>query len=179
MIGSFLGNAVLRTEDRRFVTGAARYVEDVPAEGALHAVFLRSFLAHARIEGIDASAAAELPGVVGVLTAADLGFASMASSLGEVFARPLLAHDVVRFVGEAVAVVVAETRAQAIDAAEAVIVSYDPLGVVADPSRAMEPNAALIFPDHGSNVVRDRLRPESLSTRVYAPRRHGSCSLVR
>src|SRR5207253_1310273 len=81
--------------------------------------------------------------------------ASMASCLGEVFARTLLAHDVVRFVGEAVAVVVAETRAQAMDAAEAVVVSYDPLPVVADPSRAMEPNAVLIFPDHGSNVVRD------------------------
>src|SRR5262249_49128451 len=123
MAGSILGNAVLRVEDPRFLRGDARYVENLPLEGALHAVFVRSFLAHARVNGIDVTQASTMPGVSGVWTANDLDLPPMSAldSVGDGFARPVLARDVVRFVGEALAVVVAATRAQALDAAEAVI----------------------------------------------------------
>ena len=113
-----------RTEDPRLLTGAATFVEDISAEGALHAVFVRSFLAHARITGIDASEALAMPGVAGVFTASELELDPIAvsTSVAEAFYRPPLAREVVRFVGEPVAVVLAETRARAVDAAEAVVV---------------------------------------------------------
>ena len=131
MAGSILGNAVLRVEDPRFLAGEARYVENIALDGAQHAVFVRSFLAHARVNGIDATQARTMPGVSGVWTAGDLELPPMGvmESVGEGFARPVLARDVVRFVGESVAIVVAGTRAEALDAAEAVIVDYDPLPV--------------------------------------------------
>jgi carbon-monoxide dehydrogenase large subunit len=154
MAGSVLGHPVRRVEDPRFLTGAACYVEDVPAEGALHAIFVRSFLAHARITGIDVSEASSMPGVVRVLTAADLGSKPLPPVRApEEMARPILASDVVRFMGERVAVVVAETRSRAVDAAERVAVSYDPLPVVTDALAARDPGAPLLFPEHGSNVV--------------------------
>jgi carbon-monoxide dehydrogenase large subunit len=158
-VGSILGRAVRRTEDPRLLRGAAAYVEDIPAEGALHAAFVRSILAHARLNGIDREVALAMPGVVGVYTASDIGLDPMvvATSVEEAFSRrPVLAGDVVRFVGEAIAVVVAQTRAQALDAAEAVAVDYDPLPTVADPLRAMEPGAPLLFPGTGTNVARER-----------------------
>src|SRR6266511_4076690 len=93
-------------------------------------------------------------GVVAVLTAADLDLPPMPPGMGPAdFARPALAREVVRFLGEAVAVVVAATREQALDAAEAVAVEYEPLPVVTDPVAAVEPDAPLLFPDHGSNVA--------------------------
>ena len=96
-----------------------------------------------------------MPGVAGVFTAADLDLAPNDAEGGapEVFARPVLATDTVRFVGEPIAVVLAETRAQAVDAAEAVLVDYDPLPVVVDPLAALEDGAPLLFPEHGSNVA--------------------------
>ena len=159
MAGSILGNAVLRIEDPRFLAGEARYVENIALEGAQHAVFVRSFLAHARVDGIDATQARTMPGVAGVWTAVDLDLPPMGvmESVGEGFARPVLAREVVRFVGEAIAIVVAGSRAEAMDAAEAVIVDYDPLPVAADPLAAMAPDAPLLFPEHGSNVLLDRL----------------------
>ncbi|HEX8930008.1 MAG TPA: xanthine dehydrogenase family protein molybdopterin-binding subunit, partial [Actinomycetota bacterium] len=135
------------------VTGAARYTDDLSIPGAVHAAFVRSVMAHARIGGIDTSGAAGMPGVVGVFTVADLDLPSMSPGMGPpAFARPPLARDVVRFIGEPVAVVVAATREQAFDAAEAVAVDYDPLPVVIDPVAAAEADAPLLFPDHGSNV---------------------------
>src|SRR5919197_3956885 len=113
-----MGAAVRRVEDPPLVTGAARYTEDLKMPGAVHAVFVRSAMAHARINRIDSTSAAASPGVIAVLTAADLtlepldpGFAPPS------FARPPLARDVVRFIGEPLAVVVASTREQAADAA--------------------------------------------------------------
>jgi aerobic carbon-monoxide dehydrogenase large subunit len=155
-IGSILGRAVRRSEDPRFLTGAAQYSEDVPADGALHAVFVRSFVAHARVEGIDTSQARVMAGVAGVFTAADLALPPLADeAVGVAFARPLLAEGTVRFVGEPVAVVLAESRGQAIDAAETVVAEYGPLPAVADATRALDAEAPLLFPDAGTNVARE------------------------
>src|SRR5215472_1177154 len=155
MPGSILGSAVRRREDPRLVTGAGRYVDDLAPEGTLHAVFARSPLAHARLRRVDVSAAAAVPGVVAALTAADLDLPPRLSFavVPEVFARPPLAVDVVRFVGEAVAVVVGESRSAAVDGAEAVSADYDPLPVVATPEQAAAEGADLLFPEHGTNLA--------------------------
>jgi carbon-monoxide dehydrogenase large subunit len=156
---SILGTRVVRTEDQNFLTRGATYTEDLvePAlVGALHATFVRSPIAHARIESIDASAALELPGVIAVLTAAD--FASMQPQkpalpmYPESMGQPLLADGVVRHVGEAVALVLTEDRYAGEDAAELVSVDYDPLPVVVDP-RAAATNEVLLFPAAGTNVA--------------------------
>ncbi len=117
-----LGRPMRRSEDRALLTGAARYTDDVPCEGALHAVFVRSPIAHALIRSVDAGEARAMPGVVGVFVAGDMGGLRMppVEDSPETFARPLLAAGRVRFAGEPVAVVVAQTRAQAVDAADAV-----------------------------------------------------------
>ena len=132
-------------------------------------VFVRSTIAHARITGIDTGEAAAMPGVLAVAThdtlavnaperteiAAALALAPVQGfvMLPPVFSRPPLADGTVRFVGDIVAAVVAETRAQAVDAAETVIVDYDPLPVVVDPEAALADGAPLLFPEHGSNVA--------------------------
>ncbi len=151
--GSILGNPVRRTEDPRILRGEAGYFDDLEVEGLLHVAFVRSTMAHARIESIDKGDAVEMPGVVAVYTAEDLGleplqgFAMVPAAL----ARPPLADAIVRFVGDMVAIVVAETRAQAADAAELVIVDYDPLPTVIDPEAALADGAPVLFPEHGSN----------------------------
>jgi len=105
-------------------------------------------MAHARLKSVDVTVAAAMPGVVGIFGAADLEFASAT-------ARPQLASEVVLFVGDAIAVAVAETRDQAVDAAAAVIVDYDPLPVVVDSVKALEPNAALVQADREDNLIVD------------------------
>jgi carbon-monoxide dehydrogenase large subunit len=153
--GRVLGRPVLRSEDRALLTGTVQYLDDVACEGALHAVFVRSPMAHALVRSVDADEARAMPGVVGVFAAGDLGGLLMppVEDSPEVFARPLLAIDRVRFVGEPVAVVVAQTRAQAMDAADAVAVDYEPLAPVIDPEKALEPDAPILFPAHGSNLA--------------------------
>jgi aerobic carbon-monoxide dehydrogenase large subunit len=153
--GRVLGSPILRSEDRALLTGAARYLDDVPCEGALHAVFVRSPIAHALVRSVDVDEARAMPGVAGVFVAGDIGGLCMPAveDSPEVFARPLLATDRVRFVGEPVAVVVAQTRAQAMDAADAVDVVYDPLTPVIDPEKALEPGAPVLFHAHGSNLA--------------------------
>jgi carbon-monoxide dehydrogenase large subunit len=135
---SILGNRVLRIEDPRLLTAGGTYMDDLPLEGAAHLVYVRSPIAHARIREIEVGAALAMPGVVGVLTAADVAAPDQPPVGGgpEAMARPLLAREQVCFAGEAVALVVAETRAQAVDAAELVAVDYEPLPVVIDPERA-------------------------------------------
>src|SRR5712692_4822743 len=135
MPGSILGSAVKRREDPRLVTGHGRFVDDVPAPGALHAAFARSPFAHAGIGGVDTAAATSRPGVVAVFTAADLGLQPRQAwgVIAEELGRPPLAGDVVRFVGDAVAVVIAESREAAADAALSVDVDYQPRPVVASP----------------------------------------------
>jgi carbon-monoxide dehydrogenase large subunit len=153
--GSILGNPVQRLEDPRILRGEAKYFDDLAPLGTVHVVFVRSTIAHARVTGIDTSEAASMPGVVAVHTHETLGLAPVQGfiMMPPTFNRPPLADGVVRFVGDAVAVVVAETRAQAVDAAEMVIVDYDPLPVVVDPEAALEDGATVLFPEHGSNVA--------------------------
>src|SRR2546421_8572816 len=147
MAGSILGSAVRRREDPRLVTGRGRYVDDVPAPGALHAAFARSPLAHATIKGIDATAARALPGVVAVFTAADLGLRPRQAwgLIAEELGRPPLAGEVVRFVGDAVAVAIAETPGAAADAAQAVEVEYEARPVLATPESAAAADAEGLF----------------------------------
>ena len=155
MTTSIFGSVVHRVEDPRFLTGSSRYVDDLPAEGALRACFVRSIMAHARVLGVDTSGAAGMPGVAAVLLAGDLGLSPQPPS-DEVegpFGRPVLAADVVRFVGEPVALVLAETSAQAQDAAETVTVDLDPLQVVIEPQAAADQRAPLLFPEAGSNIA--------------------------
>jgi carbon-monoxide dehydrogenase large subunit len=153
--GSILGNPVRRVEDPRILRGEAGYFDDVEVEGLLHVAFVRSTIAHARIESIDTSDAIAMPGVVDVYTADNFeldphqGFAMLPDELS----RPPLALGVVRFVGDIVATVVAETSSQAVDAAEAVIVDYDPLPAVIDAEAALADDAPVLFPEHGSNLA--------------------------
>jgi carbon-monoxide dehydrogenase large subunit len=152
--------ALLRREDPPLVTGAALYCDDLVAPGALHAVFVRAPLAHGRILAIDPAPAAAMPGVAGVFTAADLDLPPLpAGGAPAAMARPVLATGTVRFLGEAVAVVVAATRAQAIDAAEAVEVDYEPLEVVTDPRQALAADAPRLF-EGGGNLAKERRWPE-------------------
>ncbi len=156
------GTPALRTEDPRFLLGESRYLEDVPIEHALRAVFVRSMMAHARLSGLDASQARSMPGVVAVFTADDLDLKPLPPS-GNVegaggtleggFRREVLARDVVRFVGEPIAVVLAETLAQALDAAETVLPDEEPMEVVVDPEAAATEGAPLLWPETGSNIV--------------------------
>ena len=152
---SVLGTRVLRTEDGRFLRGQGRYVENLPLDDALHVTFVRSLLAHARIGGVDASAAEALPGVQ-VLTGADVDVGPFGPpplpGLNAAMGRPLVAKDVVRFVGEIVAIVVSENRATGVDAAELVLVDYDPLAVAASVHDAVK-DEVLLFPEVGTNVA--------------------------
>jgi carbon-monoxide dehydrogenase large subunit len=153
--GSILGNPVRRREDPGILTGRTQYFDDLPITGMAHVAFVRSTIAHATIEGIDTSDAVSMPGVVAVYTSENLelpdhhGFMMLPPTMN----RPPLARDRVRFVGDIVAVVVAETKAQAVDAAEAVIVDYDPLPVVVDMEAAIGPDAPIVFEAQGSNVA--------------------------
>src|SRR6267143_426654 len=153
-VSSALGGAVRRREDPRLVTGAGQYTDDVRRPGSLHAVFVRSTLAHARLRNVDISEAAAMPGVVGVFLSRDLGLKPRAQfPAPDTMARPPLAADVVRFVGDMIAVVVAETQADAIDAAAAVAVDYDPLVPVVDAATALEPGSAIVHPANESNLA--------------------------
>jgi carbon-monoxide dehydrogenase large subunit len=153
--GSILGNAVRRREDPRLVTGTGRFASDVAVPGLLHAAFVRSPLPHARVQGVDIETAAAMSGVVAVLTAADLDLAPVQEVFlyPAEFSRPPLARDVVRFTGEPVAVVLAETQPAAVDAALMVGVDYDPLPAVADAVRGARPDAPRLFEGTESNVA--------------------------
>ncbi|MEA2277296.1 MAG: aerobic carbon-monoxide dehydrogenase large subunit [Solirubrobacteraceae bacterium] len=149
------GKAVRRVEDPALITGMGTYTDDVEAAGALHGAFVRSEVAHGRLAGVETSAAAQAPGVVAVYTAADLGLSPMPPGMmapGDML-RPILAEGVVRFQGEPIALVVAETREQAVDAAELVEVDIEPLEVLVDPERALDDGAPTLFPDHGGNLA--------------------------
>ena len=146
-----LGGSVRRREDRRLVTGAGRYTDDIQPDHHLHAVFVRSPMAHARITAIDTREAASMPGVTGVFVASDLNLKAQEFPTLDAFARPPLASEVVRFVGDAIAVVVAEELGQAVDAASAVAVDYEPLGVSANPLDALESGASVLHGAKGDN----------------------------
>jgi aerobic carbon-monoxide dehydrogenase large subunit len=156
--GSILGNRVVRKEDPKFLTTGGVYVDDlngVPElAGAVHVAYTRSMVAHGTITSIDAEEAKAMPGVLGVFTAGDLGLEPAPSAFNPAVTRYLIASDLVRYVGEIVAAVVAETREQATDAAAAVIVDYEPLEVVLDPEAAIT-SGTVLYEGAGSNVVFD------------------------
>src|SRR3954452_22951191 len=146
-----IGASVVRKEDRRFITGKGRYVDDIKLVGMTYAQFVRSPHAHAKVSSIDASEATKMPGVVGVLTGKEIvedkignlicGWAitSKDGTPMKMGAWPAMAPETVRFVGQAVAVVIAETKNQARDAAEDVIVEYEPRPAAADLRGALKP----------------------------------------
>ena len=152
---SILGNRVVRLEDPRFLRGNGLYVENLELEGALSVTFVRSPLAHARVTSVDASAALERPDVQ-VFTGADVDAHPFGPPphwhITAGMARPLVARDVARFAGDIVAVVVAGDRASAVDAAELVLVDYDPLPAVLSIEEAAK-DEILLFPELGSNVA--------------------------
>lgn len=152
---SILGSRVLRREDPKFLTSGGIYGEDLALDGAVWATFVRSTVAHARIAEIGADDARKAPGVVAVYTGADIDLPPVPAGVPgspDVMGRPVLATGVVRFAGEAVAVVLTEERYQGEDAAEAVFVEYDPLPAVVD-AAAGATSETLLFPEHGSNVA--------------------------
>ncbi|PTE11673.1 xanthine dehydrogenase family protein molybdopterin-binding subunit [Mesorhizobium helmanticense] len=162
-----VGARVARKEDKRFITGAGRYVDDMVVPGMKHAAFVRSPHAHAQIKKIDVKQAQGMPGVIGVLTGKEL----KADGIGNLICgwmihskdgSPMkmgawspLAFDKVRYVGDAVVVVVAETKSQARDAAEAVDITYKELKAVVDAPRALEKGAPQIHPEADNNLIFD------------------------
>jgi len=165
MTKKWIGKRMTRTEDPRLLTGQGLYVDDVEIHGMLYAAFLRSDYAHARIKSIDVSAARSRPGVVAVYTAEDLGdfwqhgpplVPAPHSIEGVIFhsrTQVPLAKGKVRYVGEAVAVVYAESRYIAEDALEDIVVDYEPLEPAVDLEKALEPDAPLVHEDLESNVA--------------------------
>ena len=155
-----VGQSVKRVEDHRLLTGGGRYTDDTHEAGILYATTLRSPYGHARIARIDADAARAVPGVVAVYTHADVAHLGLVPCLvplsGDIKTpRPMLTGDVVRFVGDGVAFVVAETREAARLGAEAVEVDYDELPAVASIEAAIAPGASKVWPDAPSNVLFD------------------------
>jgi len=159
MAGSILGNAVRRVEDPELLVGKGTFVDNLRPDGTTHAVFVRSPFAHARITAVDTTEAEQSAGVVAVLTGADVSDRPVPvfGSANEDLVRTALATDKVRFVGEPVALVVAETRAQAVDAAELVDIDYEDLPAVADMEAALADGAPLQFEELGSNVAKSRM----------------------
>ena len=152
---SILGTRVMRTEDPRLLTEGGRYTADIhdPAlDGAVHATFVRTTVAHALVTAVDVAEARALPGVVDVVTGAEIDLRPLPGMGNRDMARPLVAVDRVRFVGEPVAVVLSETPEQGADAAEWVVVDYDPLPAVVDPVSALD-GEVVLFPDTGTNLV--------------------------
>ena len=153
---SGIGDRPKRREDQRFLTGQGRYLDDLAFDGVTYAVVLRSPHAHAEIRAIDSAAAKTMPGVLALLTAADaqadglkplLPYVDANTVTGEPFAfmpQPLLAEGKVRYVGEPVALIIAESRDQALDAAEQVAVDYVPLPAVTTGAAARAPSAPLL-----------------------------------
>jgi aerobic carbon-monoxide dehydrogenase large subunit len=156
-VANVIGQRVRRREDPRLLTGQGQYVDDVPLPGALHATFVRSPWAHARVGGVDTSEARATPGVL-VFTAADLELGRMPPAFIEMddhWHRPFMAGEKVRFAGEIVAVVLADSPGQSVDAAELVTVDYDPLPTVTDAGAALS-NQVLLFEEAGTNVCSER-----------------------
>jgi carbon-monoxide dehydrogenase large subunit len=161
---SGIGDAPNRREDLRFLTGQGSYLDDLSFDGLTHAVVLRSPHAHARIERVDVAAASTMPGVLAVLTAAQasadglkplLPYVETNTQTGERFAfapQPLLAEAIVRYAGEPVVLIVAETHSQGLDAAERVRVDYRPLPSVTTAAAARAPGAPELSPEVPGNL---------------------------
>jgi carbon-monoxide dehydrogenase large subunit len=158
----FVGQPMKRREDPRFITGTGRYVDDLHIPGTVHAAIVRSTEAHAAITSIDTSDAAAHPGVVGVFTADDLEFQT---GIGTVWVPPgvdvnnpphmPLKSGEVKCVGDPVAVVVGTDKYGVVDAAEKVIVEYEPKPVVVDPEQALEEGSPLVWEQFGTNKTHE------------------------
>ena len=165
MTKTLIGKRVLRNEDPRLLTGQAQFVDDVEIPGLLHAAFLRSDHAHARLLGLDVSAARQRPGVVAVFTAEDMGadwepgppLVSPPPTAKDVLFHSRrqvpLVKDKIRHAGEAIAVVIAENRYIAEDAVEDIIVDLEPLEAVVDLEQALHPGSPLVHDDLDSNLA--------------------------
>jgi carbon-monoxide dehydrogenase large subunit len=159
---STFGIPALRTEDPRFLRGEGRYLENIAVSRALRAVFVRSIFAHAALNGVHGLEEARgMPGVAAVFTAGDLDLPSQLAAgsvevpgedLERPFDRPILARDRCRYVGETLAVVLAETVGAAQDVAELLVTDADPLPVVVDPEEAAADDV-LLFPETGTNIA--------------------------
>lgn len=170
------GRAVRRVEDPALVQGRGRYTDDVSLPGQTWLAFVRSDRAHARILGIDSAEAAAMPGVLAVWTGADLAAAGVLPiPLPANFRRPdgqpvaappkrALAHECVRFVGDAVAAVVADSRDAARAAAALVRVDYEDLPAVSDPVRALQPGAPVLWPAAPDNVAAEMRHGDAAAT---------------
>jgi aerobic carbon-monoxide dehydrogenase large subunit len=171
---SILGTRVLRIEDPRFLTSGGIYTEDVADErltGACHVFFVRSPIAHARIAGIDVSGALSAPGVIAAFTAADLADLPdigpmMPGLVNERMRRHLLAPDVVRHVGDAVAAVVTEEPYQGEDAVELVDVDYEPMPAVVDLAAAAS-DQVILFEEAGTNIAANFGDPAALDEHLF------------
>ncbi|MFI5266381.1 MAG: xanthine dehydrogenase family protein molybdopterin-binding subunit, partial [Chloroflexota bacterium] len=153
----YVGQPMPRREDDRLTTGAGRYVDDIRLPGMLHAAFLRSPYAHARIRSVDVSAALAMPGVHAAIAGEDAR--ARTKPMGTLVPTPrqithyCLAVDKARFMGEPVAAVAADSRAIAEDALERIVVDYEPLPVAADAETAMAPGAEKLYDALDSNVL--------------------------
>jgi carbon-monoxide dehydrogenase large subunit len=165
MVKFGIGQSVRRKEDIRFLTGDGRFTDDLNLDGQTHAWFVRSPVAHARIADIELSAAQSIPGVIAIFTGRDITADPAISPLPclskvvdrqgrEMYRppRPALCGDRVRFVGDLVAMVVADTRQIAMDAAEALTIDYEDLDCVVDTGAAVASDAAVVWPDCPGNV---------------------------
>ena len=152
--GSILGNAVTRLEDPTLLTGEGKYVDDIQETGMLHVALVRSPVAHGTITSVDLGDAASMPGVVAVYSGDDLGMPALQGfpMLPPDYNRPIFATERVRFVGDVIAAVVAESLSQATDAAQEIYADIDPLPVVTSAADGLKDDAPLLFPDTGSNV---------------------------
>jgi len=156
-----LGAPIKRGEDPRLVTGAGSYLEDIALPGLAYLVFARSPHAHARLTSLDATAARSAPGVLMVLTGQDVADVLPADLPGDWPPlenehrppNPVFARDKVRYVGDPVAAVLAESSAQANDAIDLLEIEYEPLPAVADPEAALGPEAPLLYEQFGTNVA--------------------------
>ncbi|HUK77349.1 MAG TPA: xanthine dehydrogenase family protein molybdopterin-binding subunit, partial [Thermoleophilia bacterium] len=165
----YTGASIKRSEDPRILTGAGRYVDDIKLPGMLHAAFVRSPMAHARVLSVDVSAARELPGVVAAITGAEMeamtapGPDALMALMGWAGPMPeftLLATDKVRLVGDPVAIVIAESRYLAEDGCELVEVEYEDLPPVVDAAFALDPGSPPLFANLGDNIARPHSRHE-------------------
>ncbi|MEA2656937.1 MAG: aerobic carbon-monoxide dehydrogenase large subunit, partial [Chloroflexota bacterium] len=153
-----IGQPMRRIEDERIIKGKGRYAGDIKLDGLLHIAFVRSPMPHARIEAIDSAAAKAMPGVVAVWTASDLpevtpGLSDFGPTGIVQHGRPILTTDEVNYVGEAYALVVAETEYEARDAAEAIVGELDPLPGVGDVMTATAEGAPRVHADMESNIA--------------------------
>ena len=169
---SILGTRVRRVEDPRFLTSGGVYTADLREErlaGAVHVYFVRSTVAHARLRSVDVSGALSAPGVVAAFTGDDLDLAPIdppMPGMNELMTQPPLAREVVRFVGEPVAVVVTERPYEGADAAELVDVDYDALPAVVDMADAAD-DQTLLFPAAGTNVTWTYGDPDDLKADLF------------